>query len=151
MRTVKFLSFAMATAKKGRPARSRTRPRDFTISSRTLDQCQVLIWWGHVRQGLIKPRQGQEIVRRIRAGKLSLIAMHSAPDVPDERFSAMTRLDQNRAQAQLAAAQSQLAVSRAAYERVTGNPPATLQDPPARPDLPDHLADAAEKVVAAAG
>ncbi len=31
-----------------------------------------------------------------------LIAMHAAPDVPDERFSAMTRLDQNRAQAQLA-------------------------------------------------
>ncbi len=31
-----------------------------------------------------------------------LIAMHSAPDVPDERFSAMTRLDQNRAQNQLA-------------------------------------------------
>ena len=31
-----------------------------------------------------------------------LIAMHSAKDVPDERFSAMTRLDQNRAQAQLA-------------------------------------------------
>ena len=31
-----------------------------------------------------------------------LIAMHSAPDVPDDRFSAMTRLDQNRAQAQLA-------------------------------------------------
>lgn len=31
-----------------------------------------------------------------------LIAMHSAPDVPRERFSAMTRLDQNRAQAQLA-------------------------------------------------
>jgi len=32
-----------------------------------------------------------------------LIAMHSAKDVPDERFTAMTRLDQNRAQAQLAA------------------------------------------------
>lgn len=32
-----------------------------------------------------------------------LIAMHHAPDVPDARFSAMTRLDQNRAQAQLAA------------------------------------------------
>jgi len=31
-----------------------------------------------------------------------LIAMHSAPDVPRDRFSAMTRLDQNRAQAQLA-------------------------------------------------
>jgi len=33
----------------------------------------------------------------------ALIAMHSAPDVPDDRFTAMTRLDQNRAQAQLAA------------------------------------------------
>lgn len=31
-----------------------------------------------------------------------LIAMHAAKDIPDERFSAMTRLDQNRAQAQLA-------------------------------------------------
>lgn len=31
-----------------------------------------------------------------------LIAMHAAKDVPDERFSAMTRLDQNRAQHQLA-------------------------------------------------
>ena len=31
-----------------------------------------------------------------------LIAMHNAPDVPNERFSALTRLDQNRAYAQLA-------------------------------------------------
>ncbi|MCA8942663.1 MAG: malate dehydrogenase [Planctomycetes bacterium] len=31
-----------------------------------------------------------------------LIAMHSAPDIPNERFTAMTRLDQNRAKAQLA-------------------------------------------------
>ena len=31
-----------------------------------------------------------------------LIAMHSAPDVPNERFTAMTRLDHNRAMAQLA-------------------------------------------------
>jgi malate dehydrogenase len=32
-----------------------------------------------------------------------LIAMNNAPDVPKERFSALTRLDQNRAYAQLAA------------------------------------------------
>ncbi len=31
-----------------------------------------------------------------------LIAMHNAPDVPNDRFTAMTRLDQNRAEAQLA-------------------------------------------------
>jgi malate dehydrogenase len=33
----------------------------------------------------------------------ALIAMNSAPDVPDDRFSAMTRLDENRAISQLAA------------------------------------------------
>src|SRR5919108_3797055 len=32
----------------------------------------------------------------------SLIAKSNAPDIPDERFTAMTRLDQNRAVAQLA-------------------------------------------------
>lgn len=32
----------------------------------------------------------------------SLIAMHSAPDVPNDRFYAMTMLDENRARAQLA-------------------------------------------------
>lgn len=32
-----------------------------------------------------------------------LIAMHSAPDIPSSRFTALTRLDQNRAVAQLAA------------------------------------------------
>ncbi len=31
-----------------------------------------------------------------------LIAMHNAPDVPNDRFTAMTRLDQGRAKAQLA-------------------------------------------------
>jgi trehalose utilization protein len=48
------------------------------ISDKVLDQCDVLIWWGHVRQGLIKPEHGKRIVERIRAGKLSLIALHSA-------------------------------------------------------------------------
>src|SRR5213075_37369 len=32
----------------------------------------------------------------------ALIAMNNAPNIPRERFTAMTRLDQNRAKAQLA-------------------------------------------------
>lgn len=32
----------------------------------------------------------------------ALIAMNNAPDIPDERFSAMTRLDENRSKSQLA-------------------------------------------------
>ncbi len=43
-----------------------------------LDQTDVLIWWGHVRQMEIEPPVALDIVRRIREGRLSLIALHSA-------------------------------------------------------------------------
>ena len=53
-----------------------------------------------------------------------LIAMHAAPDVPNERFSAMTRLDQNRAQAQLAA-KAAVPVSAVKNTLIWGNHSAT--------------------------
>jgi len=53
-----------------------------------------------------------------------LIAMHSAPDVPDDRFSAMTRLDQNRAQAQLAA-RADVATTAVSNTLIWGNHSAT--------------------------
>jgi trehalose utilization protein len=43
-----------------------------------LEKCDVLIWWGHVRQREVKPEVGKRIVERIKQGKLSLIALHSA-------------------------------------------------------------------------
>lgn len=54
----------------------------------------------------------------------ALIAMHNAPDVPNERFAAMTRLDENRAYAQLA---KKAGVSVTAVSNVTiwGNHSAT--------------------------
>ena len=52
--------------------------RDQGISDQNLDNCDVLIWWGHVRQRDIKPESGQRIVERIKRGKLSLLALHSA-------------------------------------------------------------------------
>src|SRR5262245_41394156 len=48
------------------------------ISDDVLDRCDVLIWWGHVRQREIKPETGQRIVERIKQGKLALVALHSA-------------------------------------------------------------------------
>ena len=48
------------------------------ISDAELDACDVLIWWGHVRQREVKPESGQRIVERIKQGKLSLLALHSA-------------------------------------------------------------------------
>ena len=53
-----------------------------------------------------------------------LIAMHSAAGVPRERFSAMTRLDQNRAQAQLAK-KAGVAIEEVANTLIWGNHSAT--------------------------
>ncbi|HSH60307.1 MAG TPA: malate dehydrogenase [Acidimicrobiales bacterium] len=53
-----------------------------------------------------------------------LIARSNAPDVPDERWFAMTRLDQNRARAQLAA-RAGVAVSEVANMAIWGNHSAT--------------------------
>jgi malate dehydrogenase len=54
----------------------------------------------------------------------ALIAMNNAPNVPAERFTAMTRLDQNRAEAQLAAKSGQ-PVSEVTRMTIWGNHSAT--------------------------
>ncbi len=48
------------------------------LSKAILDDCDVLIWWSHVRNGDVSPETGREIVRRIKAGQLSLMVLHSA-------------------------------------------------------------------------
>ena len=64
-----------------------------------LEQTDVLIWWGHKRQAEVKPEVGKKLVERIKAGSLSLIALHSAHwstpfvEAMDER----TRRDAERA------------------------------------------------------
>ena len=54
----------------------------------------------------------------------ALIAMNNAPDIPDQRFTAMTRLDHNRAMAQLAA-KTGTAVSDVTKMTIWGNHSAT--------------------------
>jgi trehalose utilization protein len=51
---------------------------DQGIAETDLDNTDVLIWWGHVRQREIRPESGQKIVERIKRGQLSLLALHSA-------------------------------------------------------------------------
>jgi len=48
------------------------------LADNVLDTCDVLIWWGHVRQFEVTPEQGRSIVSRIKRGQLALIALHSA-------------------------------------------------------------------------
>jgi trehalose utilization protein len=68
------------------------------LSESVLKNCDVLIWWGHVRHAEITPETGQKIVARIKSGATSLIALHSAhwstPFV--EAMNERTRLDAER-------------------------------------------------------
>lgn len=48
------------------------------VTDAVLGDAHVLIWWGHVRQGEVKAEVGKRIVERIKAGTLSMIALHSA-------------------------------------------------------------------------
>jgi trehalose utilization protein len=48
------------------------------LSEQALDNCDVLIWWGHVRQDEVSAEKGRQIVQRVRDGRLSLLVLHSA-------------------------------------------------------------------------
>ena len=48
------------------------------LDEATLDATDVLIWWGHRRHTDVNHETVRGIVARIKAGKLSLIALHSA-------------------------------------------------------------------------
>ena len=48
------------------------------LSDEILDGCDVLVWWGHRRHHEVSPQTGRRIVERIKAGRLALVALHSA-------------------------------------------------------------------------
>jgi trehalose utilization protein len=43
-----------------------------------LDHCDVLIWWGHQKHAQVTTEHVNAIIERLKAGKLSLISLHSA-------------------------------------------------------------------------
>ena len=51
---------------------------DQGITAAALNNCDVLIWWGHQRQDELLPEKATMIIDRVVEGKLSLIALHSA-------------------------------------------------------------------------
>ena len=48
------------------------------VSDEILDDCDVLVWWGHRRHREVSPETGRRIAGRIKEGKLALVALHSA-------------------------------------------------------------------------
>ena len=69
------------------------------VSDEVLTNCDVLVWWGHQRHTEISTNTAKHIVQRIKEGRLSLIALHSAhwsePFV--EAMRERARLDARRA------------------------------------------------------
>ena len=57
---------------------ARLADADQGLSAQALDQTDVLIWWGHVRHKEVSTETGRALVQRIKSGRLSLIALHSA-------------------------------------------------------------------------
>jgi trehalose utilization protein len=48
------------------------------LTTGVMEDVQVLIWWGHVRQKEVAAEVGRMVVDRVKAGKLGLIVLHSA-------------------------------------------------------------------------
>lgn len=48
------------------------------LSTEILDQCDVLIWWGHVRHHEITAEDIAPVVERVKQGKLAFLGLHSA-------------------------------------------------------------------------
>src|ERR1700759_3771562 len=48
------------------------------LSKESLENTDVLVWWGHIRNKEVSDERAKAIVDRIKEGKLSLIALHSA-------------------------------------------------------------------------
>ena len=63
-----------------------------------LDDYDVLVWWGHVRQDEVPDETGRKILERVKAGKLALMPLHSAHwSVPFmEAMFARTRTEARR-------------------------------------------------------
>src|SRR5688572_27715068 len=52
--------------------------RDQGLPEDVLENCDVLVWWGHVRHREVKEDLAKRILARIKAGKMSMVALHSA-------------------------------------------------------------------------
>ncbi len=51
---------------------------DQGLDAATLDNTDVVIWWGHKQQQDVKPEAVNQLIKRLKSGRLSLIALHSA-------------------------------------------------------------------------
>ena len=51
---------------------------DQGLADETIMNCDVLVWWSHVKNKLVPDAKVQQIVGRVQEGRLSLVVLHSA-------------------------------------------------------------------------
>lgn len=77
-----FLGNQIASYLKDRPGLSVTSvgldDAEQGLSEDTVSNCDVLVWWGHVRQDEISDAKGKELVDRMKKGDLDIVILHSA-------------------------------------------------------------------------
>jgi trehalose utilization protein len=87
------------------------------LDDATLDGADVLIWWGHVKNGAVSPRLAEAVASRVREGRLSLIALHSA-----HWSKPFVRLMQDRAKSDALAKLPEAERTTAKWEYLIDNP-----------------------------
>lgn len=65
------------------------------LTADVLDDTDVIVWWAHKRSRDVKPEKTRAVVERLLAGRLSLLALHSAHWAPPfvEAMNERTRSD----------------------------------------------------------
>ncbi|MBM4094519.1 MAG: trehalose utilization protein ThuA [Planctomycetes bacterium] len=51
---------------------------DQGLSDERLNNCDVLVWWGHTRHGQVKDELARKIVRRVKEDGMGFVSLHSA-------------------------------------------------------------------------
>src|SRR2546430_7550425 len=51
---------------------------DQGLANDTLDDTDVIVWWGHVRHNDVSDERAEAVVRRVMENKIGLITLHSA-------------------------------------------------------------------------
>ncbi len=51
---------------------------DYGLDDATLDATDVIVWWGHKKNAAVAPARVEEVVKRVMAGRLGFIAIHSS-------------------------------------------------------------------------
>ncbi len=69
------------------------------LSNEVLENCEVMIWWGHVRHTEISMETSERLIEQVKQGKMHMIFLHSA-HWANPFMAAMNTVTRQRVQAQ---------------------------------------------------